>query len=338
MLSGTSMFIVSNDSSLRSALMRSLSTGRSVVISKFIRGKEAEIDGVGDGESAIGIVIKHIEPAGIHSGDSTMVLPANGIPTERMKSIALELVRALRIKGPFNLQFILDREKTYVLELNLRASRSMPFSSKSSGVNLAKASAKAIFEGSLGINGFYEPFMSHFSIKSPQFSWSQIRGCYPYLGVEMRSTGEAASLDKKYEAALLKSWLSISPNEIPRKGVVVGNKGSSEDTAKLDEAAEIFGSMGLRVWKVSELGQDKAYRLIRDDKADMVIATGYAPNMDYKVRRIAADLNLPLILDATLSLELSKSMASVDLDSIDIQPLASYSKGYRSPGLLREML
>ncbi len=336
-LSGTSMFIVSDDSSLRNALSRALSTGRSVVISKFIRGVEAEIDGVGDGEGALGVAIRHIEPAGVHSGDSTMVLPAKGIPTEKMKSIALRLVKALNIKGPFNLQFILDGERAYVLELNLRASRSMPFSSKSSGINLAKASAKVVFEGSLGLNGFYEPFMHHFSVKSPQFSWSQLRGSYPYLGVEMRSTGEVASLDKTYEGALLKSWLSIQPNKVPHKGIVVGNEGSEEDSLKLSEAIELLKSLGLKVWKVSDLGQDEAYRLIRDGKVDTVMATGYAPHIDYKVRRVAADLGIPLILDASLSLELSKAIASVDLNSLDIKPVTAYARGYRIPGLLREV-
>ncbi len=336
-LSGTSMFIVSDDSSLRSALSRALSTGRSVVISKFIEGVEAEIDGVGDGESAVGVAIKHVEPAGIHSGDSTMVLPAKGIPSEKMKSIALKLVKALDIRGPFNLQFVLDGERTYVLELNLRASRSMPFSSKSSGINLAKASAKVIFEGSLGLNGFYEPSMSHFSVKSPQFSWSQLKGSYPYLGVEMRSTGEAASLDRTYEGALLKSWLAIQPNRIPRRGVVIGNEGSDEDSAKLNEAMEFIRSLGLRAWRVSDIGQDEAYRLIRNGKADIVMATGYAPDIDYKVRRIAADLSIPLILDASLSLEISKAITSVDLSSVDVRPIKAYARGYRIPGLLREI-
>ncbi len=335
-LSGTSMFIVKDEKSL-SNLKRILSMGKSVVISKFIKGTEVEIDGVGDGENALGVVIRHIEPAGIHSGDSTMILPAKNVPADRMKSIALKLVRALGIKGPFNLQFVLDEGKVYVLELNLRASRSMPFSSKSSGINLAKASAKVIFEGSLNIDGFYEPFMNHFSVKSPQFSWSQLRGAYPYLGVEMRSTGEAASLDRIYEAALLKSWLSISPNRIPERGIIIGNEGSEDEARKLSTAVELIDSMGLDVWKISDIGQDEACKLIKEGKVDMVMATGYAPNIDYRVRRIAADLNLPLVLDANLSLELSKAMKYVDLNSVDIQPITAYARGYRFPGLLREM-
>lgn len=335
-LSGTSMYLVWDEGSLRRAVRSALSTGRSVVVSKFLRGPEAEIDGVADGRSVVGVVIRHIEPAGVHSGDSTMVLPARGLPVEEMKEAALRLVRALQIRGPFNLQFVINGSGVYILELNLRASRSMPFSSKASGVNLARAAAKAIFEGSLGVNGFYEPSLFHYAVKSPQFSWSQLRGAYPYLGVEMRSTGEVASMDKVYEAALLKSWLSVSPNRIPEKGIIVGYEGEGEEHRKMEEAANALASI-LDVWWLSEVGEEEASKLLKEGKADMVVATGYAPQVDYILRRTAADLNVPLVLNADLALELARAFGSVSLEEVEVKPMSSYARGYRSLGLLKRV-
>ncbi len=335
-LSGTSMSLALDDESLRQAVRSALSTGRSVVVSKFLRGPEAEIDGVADGESVIGVVIRHIEPAGVHSGDSTMVLPARGLPVDEMKAAALKLVRALQIKGPFNLQFVINGGEVYVLELNLRASRSMPFSSKASGVNLARAAAKVVFEGSLGVDEFYEPKMLHYAVKSPQFSWSQLRGAYPYLGVEMRSTGEAASMDRAYKAALLKSWLAVSPNRVPERGVIVGYGGIGEERGKMEEAADELASI-LDVWWLSEVGKDGATGLLKEGKVDMVMATGYAPEVDYEVRRLAADLNVPLVLSADLALELARAFNSVSLEEVEVRPMSSYARGYRSIGLLRKV-
>lgn len=265
-----------------------------------------------------------------------MVLPARGLPVEEMKEAALRLVRALQIRGPFNLQFVINGSGVYILELNLRASRSMPFSSKASGVNLARAAAKAIFEGSLGVNGFYEPSLFHYAVKSPQFSWSQLRGAYPYLGVEMRSTGEVASMDKVYEAALLKSWLSVSPNRIPEKGIIVGYEGEGEEHRKMEEAANALASI-LDVWWLSEVGEEEASKLLKEGKADMVVATGYAPQVDYILRRTAADLNVPLVLNADLALELARAFGSVSLEEVEVKPMSSYARGYRSLGLLKRV-
>ncbi len=336
-LSGTSMSLVRDESSLRKAVMEALSTGRGVVVSRFVRGPEAEIDGVADGESAVGVVIRHVEPAGIHSGDSTMVLPSGQqVPAGKMKEAALRLVRALQIRGPFNLQFVIEGDEVYILELNLRASRSMPFSSKASGVNLARAAAKVIFEGSLGVDGFYEPSLSHYAVKSPQFSWSQLRGAYPYLGVEMRSTGEVASMDRSYEAALLKSWLSASPNRVPERGVLVGYEGDAVESVKMREAADALASM-LDIWWLSDVGPERAVDLLKTGQADLVMATGYAPQVDYQVRRTAADLNIPLILNSDLAAELARALTTVNLDEVEVRPMSSYATGYRRPGLLRRV-
>ncbi|MGC8586499.1 MAG: carbamoyl-phosphate synthase large subunit, partial [Candidatus Micrarchaeia archaeon] len=189
-----------------------------VVISKFIEDAiEAEIDGVGDGTNAIGVAISHIEEAGVHSGDSTMLTPTKEAYVEKMKGVALRLVRELEIKGPFNLQFIAKNGDVYVIELNLRASRSLPFSSKSIGLNMLEMA----LQGALGTfhhKGFYEPKHMYFAAKSPQFSWLQMRTAYPSLGPEMKSTGESGAFGSTKEEALLKSWLGVQPNKMPEKG------------------------------------------------------------------------------------------------------------------------
>ncbi len=138
-----------------------------------------------------------------------------------MKETALVLANELEIKGPFNLQFVSNSD-TYVIELNLRASRSMPFSSKSVGINLVEESLKGIF-GKLEHNGFYEPEHNSFAVKTSQFSWGQLRGSYPFLGPEMHSTGETAALGYTFEEALLKSWLGVVPNKLPDKNILIFN-------------------------------------------------------------------------------------------------------------------
>ncbi len=319
-LSGTKMSVVWTEEELEARVRDALTLGTSVVISKFFPGEEAEIDGVGDGESAIGVIIRHVEPAGVHSGDSTMVIPGEGLPSEAMKEIALKLVRELNVRGPFNLQFVIWEDEPYVLELNLRASRSMPFSSKVTGYNLAHLAAKVVFEGSLGVSGFMEPRINHYGVKSPQFSWSQFRGAYPYLGVEMRSTGEVAALDRSYEGALLKSWLSASPNRVPERGVVIGWEGRPEERELFEGVKERLSELGLKYWSVEEDGPEECLKALKEGRADLLMATGYAPDVDFKVRRLAADMNYPLILNAKLAYELAKAFGS----EIEVEPVSWY--------------
>ena len=152
----------------------------------------------------------------------------------------------------------------------------------------------------------------------------------------MRSTGEVASMDRVYEAALLKSWLAVSPNRVPEKWVIVGYEGAGEERGKMKEAADELATM-LDVWWLSEVGKDRAAELLREGMVDMVMATGYAPEVDYEVRRLAADLNVPLVLNAGLALELARAFNSVSLEEVEVKPMSSYARGYRSIGLLRKI-
>ncbi len=326
-LSGSAMKIARNEKELLEYLEHAarVSPEHPVVVSKFVdEAVEAEVDAVSDGEKVAGVIIEHIERAGVHSGDSTMVTPAYSLDPKvrrRMKDIAVMLARTLRIKGPFNIQFLIKNGEPYVIELNLRASRSMPFSSKSRGVDLMDLAAEAVLKGKLPTPGdFYEPPAAHYTVKSPQFSWSQLKGSYPHLGPEMRSTGEVASLGRCFEEALLKSWLSSQPNRLPRldEAVVVYSPCNGRALNLLSAACEALRSAGYQVLTIkgmevhgAEQAVEKpvAVQLIRDGRVGLVMTHGYAYEKDYEVRRAAADFNVPIVLDADLAYHLAKAIA-----------------------------
>ncbi len=315
-LSGSAMNVAMDEGELVSYLRQAtnVSPEHPVVVSKFIDGIEAEIDAVSDGRRTVGVTIEHIERAGVHSGDSTMVTPWRTVgekTVERMGEIAHSLASELGIKGPFNLQFIVD-ERPYVLELNLRTSRSMPFSSKSRGVNLMELSAQAVLDGAIDLahEGYYELPPVAYAVKSPQFSWAQLQGAYPFLGPEMRSTGEVASLDSTYEGALLKSWLSAKPNRLPEKAVLVYGW---ERTDTLLDTAKTLEMAGLNVYTLNlgvgeQLSFEEAEGFLRSGEIDALFTTGAFPERDYTLRRLSADLNVPLVLDANLALELARAI------------------------------
>ncbi|MEB3852203.1 MAG: carbamoyl-phosphate synthase (glutamine-hydrolyzing) large subunit [Desulfurococcales archaeon] len=287
-----------------------------VVVTKYYPGApEFEVDAVGDGPRVAGTVIGHIEPAGVHSGDSTMTIPPpptlpRGAAREAER-IAAALSEALNIRGPFNLQLLHWRGRAYVIELNLRASRSMPFTSKTVGVNLAHLAVRAALEGLPHLDpGFtrLEP-RGWWGVKSPQFSWARLRGSYPSLGPEMRSTGEAAALGWSLEEALLKSWLSVQGNRLPRPGEVVLAYNPDGAPSRLPRAVEALERAGLDVYTVEgmevegaePLPPGRALEAIRSGRAGLLLTRGSRPERDYRLRRLAADRNVPLVLDDILA-------------------------------------
>ncbi|MGC8710503.1 MAG: hypothetical protein ACP5RF_02750 [Candidatus Micrarchaeia archaeon] len=195
------------------------------------------------------------------------------------------------------------------VELNLRASRSMPFSSKSVGINLIGESLKGIFE-SLENEGFCEPEHKAFAVKSPQFSWAQMRGAYPHLGPEMGSTGESAALGNTLDEALLKSWLGVQPNKVPEKGILIyGNS----NTQYLIDAAKRF-SKKHRIYTIEgagiygdKLSKEKAKEMIKEGEISLFITDGNAMGFDYEIRRLAVDMNVPIVLNGRLGSALSKA-------------------------------
>ena len=329
-LSGSAMSIAWSQEDLVAYLAQAAKVSREhpVIVSKFVEGaQEAEIDGVGDGRSAVGVLIEHIEEAGVHSGDSTMVTPTRRLSGEAKREMvraAVSLVEALGIRGPFNLQFIVKDGRVYVLELNLRSSRSMPFSSKSRGVNLMDLAARVVFEETLGLGlgEFYEPPAKAYAVKTPQFSWAQLPGAYPHLGPEMRSTGEVAVLSASYHDALVKSWLAAQPNRLPEPGErVLVYTAVRRHKPLMRMAAEALEDAGIEVYTLEggeingfpAVPRSRAEEMVRSGRISMVAASGRTPVLDRRVRRLAADLRIPLILDARLAAELTWAFREVRL-------------------------
>ncbi len=312
-LSGSAMAIAYNREELLKYLKAAtkISPEHPAVVSKFIdEAIEAEIDAVSDGgKHTVGVLNEHIEHAGVHSGDAMMVIPTFRLSNNvlsKMKEIAITLSRELEIRGPFNIQYLVKNDEVYVIELNLRASRSMPFASKAKGINLMELSVKATLGKGLDVEEeFYEPPSSCWAVKSPQFSWIKLRRAYPYLGPEMRSTGEVASLGESIYDALLKSWLSTTPSRIPEKAILVYTyyERASKPLAKVADLLSKFryvitvedSCLSYRN-NIESYPVEKIMSMMIRGDIDMVITSGYTPEKDYKLRRMAIDLNIPVIL------------------------------------------
>ncbi|MCG2886351.1 MAG: carbamoyl-phosphate synthase (glutamine-hydrolyzing) large subunit [Vulcanisaeta sp.] len=279
-----------------------------VVVSKFIGdGVEAEVDGVSDGRSVIVIPVEHVEPPGVHSGDSTMVIPPRGLDYElsdywraRMAEASFRIASALGVRGPFNVQFIVS-DKLYVIEANVRASRSMPFTSKAVGVNLMDLSVKAAIRG-LGMDREYLVLRPRrWWVKASQFSWSRVRGAYPRLGPVMYSTGEVASSGRTFQEALLKAWLSTTPSRVPRNNALVYTY-DEYLRGLIDEVTKELSGWVRVITEAATVKED-----IKAGRIDIVITGGDTRDKDYEIRRLAADTATPLILHPKLGLELSRA-------------------------------
>jgi len=297
-----------------------------VVVSEFFVGaREAELDAVSDSQRIVAVPLSHVEPAGVHSGDSTMVTPPRleDSIVKKMLDVALSLARELEIKGPFNVQYLIKNNEVYVIETNLRTSRSMPFTSKSRNINLMDYAAKAVIEGVLGIDDdVYVPPTKIWGVKSPQFSWAQLKGVYPDLGPEMRSTGEVAAFSKSYEEALLLSWLSAYPNDFPgkeKKVLAYTLEKYPEDVAAMEEAAKILSGLGYQVLtpEIAPLGElpqvdeSKIRKMMLEGEIGLVMTSGSDKSKDYWLRRTAVDLNIPIVLNSFLARELVRAVRAV---------------------------
>ncbi|MEM4426458.1 MAG: carbamoyl-phosphate synthase (glutamine-hydrolyzing) large subunit [Acidilobaceae archaeon] len=339
-IGGMAVKLARDKSDLESFLKMAKDVSREhpVVVSKYIEGIEIEVDAVSDSSRVVGVIAEHIEPAGVHSGDATHVTPLVRTPpkvAEKIKDIALTLALELKIKGPFNVQFVVDKKgDVHVIELNLRASRSMPFASKSRGLDFMELVAQATLDGRLQLGEpgtFFEIPAKAYAVKSPQFSWAQIRGTYPFLGPEMRSTGEVAALDPDYLLALAKSWLGAKPNRFPSRGALVYTYANGDDL--LEKVARELESLDIRVYTIDDnkvrrgepVSKEKAIRLLKEEAIDFVATSGYTPELDYYVRRLAVDLNVPLVLDPTLALELTKAMKKVkEVGDYEVKEMSEY--------------
>lgn len=330
-LSGSAMSVALNERELEEYLNKAIkiSGDKPVTLSKFIIGaKEIEIDAVAKkGKIVCWAITEHVENAGIHSGDATIVLPAQKLYLEtvrRVKEIARKLANALEISGPFNIQFIAKDNQVKVIECNLRASRSFPFVSKVSGNNFIRIATKAILGKEIRekINSPLE--LDFVGVKAPQFSYSRLRKADPILSVEMNSTGEVACFGKSVEEAFLKSILSTG-FKIPEKNVLLSIGGDERRFELLQEikslkengfmlyatehTAEFLKLQGIEnvmLNKISAKEKPNIVDYLAQQKLDLVICisrklTKKELDDAYEIRRRAVDYGVPLITNTKLA-------------------------------------
>ncbi len=330
-LSGAAMNVVSNRQELDFFLTLAARVSKEypVVVSEFIQNaKEIEIDAVADkGEIMAYAISEHIEFAGVHSGDATIVFPAQKMYFEtsrRIKKISRDIAKALNISGPFNMQFLARDNDIKVIECNLRASRSFPFVSKVLKINFIELATKIM----LGVpveklsKSAFE--MDYVGIKASQFSFSRLQKADPVLGVEMASTGEVGCIGENYYEALLKAMLSVG-YRIPEKNILFSS-GDSRSKIELLNSARMLVERGYNLFAThgsakfltdnevpvtalywpDEAESPNTLEYLKSRKIDLVI--NIPKNLsktelynDYEIRRAAVDFNIPLITNARLA-------------------------------------
>lgn len=353
-LSGAAMNVVSNRNELEYflTLASNVSKKYPVVVSEFIENaKEIEIDAVADkGEIIVYAISEHVEFAGVHSGDATMVFPPQKIYIEtarRIKRIARDVARALEISGPFNMQFLAKDNEIKVIECNLRASRSFPFVSKSLKTDFIEIST-AIMLGKEVVKPDKSLFeLDYVCIKAPQFSFSRLQKADPVLGVEMHSTGEVGCIGEDYYETVLKAMLSVGYT-IPKQNIMLSTGPSRSKTELLNSARmlaekgfSLFATKGTHEF-LKEAGilstmvhwpdentKPNVLDYIKEHKFDLII--NIPKNLseselfnDYEIRRAAVDYNIPLITNARLASAFIYSFCKKHIDTLAIKSWDEY--------------
>ncbi len=361
-LSGAAMRVSYDEKTLQDTLdlAVSISSDYPVVITKFfINAREIECDGVCDGENVlIGAIVEHIENAGIHSGDATMAIPPQTVSNEvtsKIEEYTKKIALALKIHGPFNVQYLVKNNEVYVIECNLRSSRSMPYVSKSRGINLMRLAAEVIMGGKIPKRLMNLPLGNYVSVKAPMFSFMRLDKADPVLGVEMSSTGEVACIGENFPDALMKS-LEAADMNIPIEGgniliSVGGEKLKNEVIPLAKEISElgftIFATEdtknaltrnninAVKLYKVHEYGlEPNIMQCLQDGRIDMVINIPLPTTVEekfkiimedeYKIRRMAVDYNIPVIINLQLAKAVIDAIKNTREKKIEIKSLNEY--------------
>ena len=355
-LSGAAMRVANTAPELKAYLgaATDVSPEHPVVITKFEKAREVELDAVAQhGEIVLCAISEHIENAGVHSGDATLMFPSRGLNLEtirKVNKIGAELARGLSITGPFNIQMLAFEDEVKVIECNLRASRSFPFVSKVLGTNFIEEATRLILGCAPSPIPSRNPIeLDYVAVKAPQFSFRRLAGVDPVLGVEMASTGEVACFGKDGDEALLKAMLATG-FRYPKKGVLMslgtlGDKykfaGEAKALAKLGlglyatpKTAEILAAEGVQCEVVGKDARDgKQYRdaveALRAGEIDIVI---HIPREydekgrpdGFRIRRTAIDLEIPLLTDLWLARKLVRAMSRYSIDDLEVTPWHHY--------------
>ncbi len=347
-LSGAAMNTVFSEKGLKKYLDQAteISQDHPVVVSQFItNAKELELDGVADhGQIVIEAISEHIENAGIHSGDATIVIPPQRLYLEtirRVKKITRDIVAALKITGPFNIQFIAKDNAIKVIECNLRAARSFPFVSKITNNNFIEIATKVML-GKYTKQPYETLELGHVGVKTPQFSYSRLKGANPVAHVEMASTGEVACIAEDLPQAFYRSWLSTEQS-VKGKRILASIGGQKKD--RLFEELKRLESLGWEIYstenthhfltrngvacqflyKGSEEIEPNVITALAEKQVDLIIniprsvPTGSHNTDGYRIRRLAIDHNIPLITNIHVAKLFLECLARYDIDQLPVK-------------------
>jgi carbamoyl-phosphate synthase large subunit len=353
-LSGAAMNVIFNEENMEKfiTMASSVSPEHPVVISKFIEGaKEIEIDAVARGGSVVIYAMsEHIELAGVHSGDATMVLPPQRIWLEtvkKIKRVARELAKSLAITGPFNVQFVAKDNDVKVIECNLRASRSFPFVSKVFKHNFIDIATRAILGAPIPPIDTSSLELDYVGVKSAQFSFSRLKEADPVCHVEMASTGEVGCLGDDVYDAFLKSFLSTGMR-FPRANVLLSVSGE-ENRFELLEAvktlqemnftlyatehtAEFYRNLGIEtrlVHKIHEEKKPNVADLLAEKRLDLIISMpkdygDIGTGDSYIIRRCAVDYSIPLINNVQIARLFIAAISKRSIEDLEIKSWDEY--------------
>jgi carbamoyl-phosphate synthase large subunit len=353
-LSGAAMGVATNEAELQLFLEKAaeVSPRHPVVISKFLENaKEIEVDAVAvKGEVMAMAVIEHVENAGVHSGDATLVLPPQRTYLETMRrvsNITARIATSLHITGPFNVQYLSKGTDVKVIECNLRASRSFPFVSKIYKENFIDLAIRGILgkEVRRPEKSFLD--LDYVGVKAPQFSFTRLQGADPTVGVEMASTGEVGCLGDDFEEAFLKALISVG-FRFPVRSVLLSTGPLLDKVAFIESArllhaqgtsfyatrgtAEFLASYQLPSTVVSwplEGGAPNALEILEKKLVDLVIniPKNYLENElsnDYYIRRRAVDFGIPLLTNIQLANRLAEALSRKSIEHLKIKELQAY--------------
>ncbi|MFZ2150034.1 MAG: carbamoyl-phosphate synthase (glutamine-hydrolyzing) large subunit [Minisyncoccia bacterium] len=359
-LSGAAMRVCYNKEQLHDFIGKAaiLSPLHPVTISKYIENaKELEFDAVAQkGEIMIYGISEHVENAGVHSGDATIVYPTQRVyaSTEfQLREISKKIAKELSITGPFNIQFLVKDNRPFVIEVNVRASRTFPLLSKAMDINFPEIAVDS-FMGKAKVQKV--PYPKSVVVKSPQFSFSRLLGADPILRVEMSSTGEAACFGKDYDEALLKSILSTNKFDFKNKNVLL-SLGGDLNKAKFLETARTLQALGYVIFATDTTAnflKDKDVKCVMVRKAferapnvlDIILGkkVSFVVNLSktetltgekkgeakhvttdgFRIRRATVDGQIPLFTDLHLARAFIKALSRYKVEDLEIKSYKEY--------------
>ncbi len=353
-LSGAAMNVCYDKEQMRTFLKMAVNVSKEfpVVVSSFMQNaKEIEFDAVANnGEVVEYAISEHVEFAGVHSGDATLVFPAQKIYFEtmrRVKKISKQIAKELNISGPFNIQYLAKNNDIKVIECNLRASRSFPFVSKVLKHNFIETATRVMLNAPYNKPDSSVFDLDYIGVKASQFSFSRLQNADPVLGVDMASTGEVGCIGDDYSEAILKSMLSVG-YRLPKKGILISS-GEMKSKVDLLEACKLLGAKGYDLYashgtcqflmdngiKATDVnwpdedGENNIQQMIADKQFDLIInipkdVTRRELTNGYIIRRGAVDYNIPLITNARLASAFITAFCTMAPEDIHIKSWNEY--------------